>query len=67
MSQEHIGYPYEWQKFTEAELEAMRRHQWMVDKQGGLLERDDPWTNGRYALSALVWGLIIMLVVSVMA
>jgi hypothetical protein len=26
--------------------------------------KDDPWVNGRYAFSAIVWGLIIMLVFS---
>jgi hypothetical protein len=84
MSQEHIGYPYDFAKHDPIEefwaVHGPRSYQRQTDFDG--LEvtfkprRDqvadwrlkfDPWCNGRYALAALAWGLIFMLVVSVMA
>jgi len=88
MSQEHIGYPYDFAKDDPIEAYWRTHAAWnsrplstllkeMV--QSGEIERHkreqvarwrlqfDPWCNGRYALAAMVWGLIFMLVISVMA
>jgi hypothetical protein len=73
MSQEHVGYPYDFAKddpidqFWAAHGPRSYPLQTAFD---WFDQRDiakDPWCNGRYALAALVWGLFIMLVVSVMA
>jgi hypothetical protein len=68
MSQENYGisYPYDWAK--EDPIEAY----WTAHGQAAFWDMRpdpaaDPWVNGRYALAAMVWGLILMLVVSVAA
>ncbi len=58
MSQEHITDPIEayWTAHGQGAFWYMRPD-----------PTPDPWVNGQYALAAIVWGLIIMLVVSVAA
>jgi hypothetical protein len=39
-----------------------------IEKQEALKQlRADPWTNGKHAFAALVWGLIFMLLISLEA
>ncbi len=69
MSQEHVGYPYDFAKHDPIEefWAAHGNYRFRYERPAKSLQDADPWCNGRYALAALVWGLIIMLVVSVMA
>lgn len=80
MSQEHIGYPYDfakddpidqfWVVHGPRSYPLQTAFSWYEAASMKLAEArmvQDPWCNGRYALAALVWGLIIMLVISVMA
>lgn len=60
-----VGYPYDWQNREEEEL---IESYWAAH--GRTLVPKEPetasaWANGRLALAAVVWGLIIMLVLSV--
>lgn len=59
-----VGYPYEWAKPEEDNIEAYwaAHGKALIPKEP---ETASAWSNGRYAVAALVWGLIIMLVLSV--
>jgi hypothetical protein len=72
---EFVSQPYEW---ADGEMEELRKTYWathgreplkgksiyeLLNKADEL--RNDPWSNGRYALSALVWGLILLVVFGV--
>jgi hypothetical protein len=70
-----ITYPYEW---AEGEMEELQKTYWathgkkepvsdpFVSRQWvDNVPEQDPWSNGRYALSAVVWGLIMLVVFGV--
>jgi hypothetical protein len=67
-AKDDIVYPYEfidpqaeyWATHKRKDEDPYASRQWIDNT-----PNSDPWSNGRYALAALVWGLILMVVFGV--